>query len=521
MRTRVLFINTPFPREEHPVPPLGLTYLAAVLEKEGMDVHILDLLVEQYSPEKLRRNLQEYRPQFVAATCSTLNYGIASRILKVCKNFDASLVTLIGGPHVSFVASQVIEKAPWIDFVVRGEGEYTLVDLLHTLVNGKDLREVLGIAFRRDGKVILTPPRPLIKELDKLPLPARHLLPLSKYRALKAPTTVITSRGCPFGCIFCSAPKMFGRGVRFRNPKLVVDEIEMIYREFGFEQINIVDDTFTVKEQHVQSICDGLMARGLKIRWSVYSRVDTISPRLLSIMKEAGCSWVCFGLESGSQEILDRIKKGITIAKSREAVRMAKEAGINTMTSFMLGLPGENPETASQTVELAKELFGKYGVSYGFHILAPMPGTEVCEKADEYGIRILTHNWAKYDANRPVAETTTFSAAQMIRIVEDYEYEINEAWKEMKSQAECGNTQLMERVAGIITQDFVWKMLKSDAIERVRRSDGHQSELARKISQRLDVPLDLAEQELAKLIAAGNITRTKVDGEKRPVWKWA
>jgi radical SAM superfamily enzyme YgiQ (UPF0313 family) len=238
-------------------------------------------------------------------------------------------------------------------------------------------------------------------------------------------------------------------------------------------------------------------------------------------MKEAGCSWVCFGLESGSQEILDRIKKGITIAKSREAVRMAKEAGINTMVSFILGLPGENPETASQTVKLAKELFDKYGVSYGFHILAPMPGTEVCEKADEYGIRILTHNWAKYDANRPVAETTTFSAAQMMRIVEDYEYEVNEAWKEMKSQAECGNPQLMERVAGTITQDFVWKLLKSDAIERVGRSDGHQSELARKISQRLDVPLDLAEQELAKLIAAGNITRTKVDGEKRPVWKWA
>src|SRR4030042_7001831 len=235
MQTRVLFINPPFPRDEHPLPPLGLAYIAAALEKEGVDVQVLDLLVAQYSPQGLRKRLREYQPHFVAATCSTLNYHIASRILRVCQSFDPELTTLIGGPHVSFTAKEVIEEAPWIDVVVRGEGEHTLVDLLNALATGRDLAQVSGIAYRKNGDALLTSPRPLIKDLDRLPHPARHLLPLSKYRALKAPCPVITTRGCPFGCIFCSAPKLFGRGVRFRDPRAVVDEIEMVNRAFGFE----------------------------------------------------------------------------------------------------------------------------------------------------------------------------------------------------------------------------------------------------------------------------------------------
>jgi anaerobic magnesium-protoporphyrin IX monomethyl ester cyclase len=520
MPTRVLIVNTPFPLDELPVPPLGLAYLAAALEREGVDVQIFDLLVAQYSPQALKRRLGEYQPHVVAATCSTLNYSIASRILRVCKNFDSNLVTLIGGPHVSFTANQVVEDAPWIDVVVRGEGEHTLVDLVNSLAYGRDLAQVSGIAFRRNGEVVVTSARPLIKELDRLPLPARHLLPLSKYRALKAPCTMITSRGCPFGCIFCSAPKMFGRGVRFRNPQAVVDEIEMLNREFGFEQINIVDDTFTVKERHVESICEGLIDRGLNVKWSAYSRVDTVTPHTLRLMKQAGCTWVCYGLESGAQKILDRIKKGITVAQAREAVKMAKEAGIDVMVSFILGLPGENERTAQQSVRLGEELRKNYGVCYGFHILAPMPGTEVREKADEYGIRILTHDWAKYDANRPVAEPIGFTTDQMKRIMADYEQAINEAWKDIVSKAECGDPLCKERMTRSGTVDFVWKLLKSNTIEHAGRSNDHQSELARTISRRLDVPLDVAQRELARLVAEGNLTCTQAAQQKHTTWQW-
>lgn len=449
-----------------------------------------------------------------------MNYHIASRILRVCKNFDSSLITLIGGPHVSFTANQVIEEAPWIDIVVRGEGEQTLVDLLNSWAVGRDLAQVPGIAYRRNGDITLTAPRPLIRELDELPLPARHLLPLSKYRALKAPCTVITSRGCPFGCIFCSAPKMFGRGVRFRNPRAVVDEIEIVNREFGFKQINIVDDTFTVKEEHVQSICEGLMERGLNVKWSVYSRVDTVTPRLLRLMKQAGCSWVCYGLESGSQKILDRIKKRITVAQSKQAVKMAKEAGIDVMVSFLLGLPGENQRTARQSVRLAEELRKEYGVYYGFHILAPMPGTEVRERAEEYGIRILTHDWAKYDANRPVAEPAGFNGDQMKRIVDDYDQAIEVAWRDIVAKADCGDPSCRERVATTVTQDFVWKLLKSSAIERVGPSNHHQSQLAQKISRMLNVPPDVTEREVARLVGEGNLTYDQAAQEEHAAWRW-
>ncbi len=521
MQTRVLFINTPFPFDEHPVPPLGLAYIAAALEKEGIDVQVLDLLVAQYAPQALKRKLKEYQPHFVAATCSTLNYHIASRILRVCKNCDPGVITLIGGPHVSFTAAEVIAKAPWIDIVVRGEGEHTLVDLLNAQAAGRDLARVPGIAYRRNGDVAVTPPRPLIRDLDGLPLPARHLLPLSKYRALKAPCTVITSRGCPFGCIFCSAPKMFGRGVRFRDPEAVVDEIEMVNREFGFRQVNIVDDTFTVKDQHVRRICEGLMDRGLNIQWSVYSRVDTVSPRLLRLMKRSGCSWVCFGLESGSQKVLDNIKKRITVAQSRQAVRMAKEAGMEVMVSFLLGLPGENGRTAQQSVSLAEELRKEFGVYYGFHILAPMPGTEVRERADEYGIRILSHDWAKYDANRPVSEPTGFPGERMRRILADYEESISAAWDEIQSEASNGDPLCQERVATTVTQDFVWKLLKSNAIERLGRWNHCPGEMAERVSRMVDVPLDVTEREMAKLLADGNITPAKRSRGAGATWQWA
>jgi radical SAM superfamily enzyme YgiQ (UPF0313 family) len=518
---RILLINTPYPFGELPLPPLGLTYLAAVLEREGVDIHILDLLVAQHSPERLKRRLKEYQPQAVGVSCSTMNYPAASRILKICKSFDSGLATLIGGPHVSFMASEVLQEAPWIDIVVRGEGEETLVELVNTLAAGTDLGQVPGIAFRRDGELVLTQPRPLIKELDRLPLPARHLLPLSKYRALRSHCSVVTSRGCSFGCLFCSAPQMFGRRVRFRNPKLVVEEMEIIHRDLGFEEINVVDDTFTLNARHVQDICGELIARKVNVKWSVYSRVDTASRHLFTAMKEAGCTWVCFGIESGSQEILNNIKKKITPVQAEAAVVMAKEAGINVLNSFIIGLPGETPETARQTVEFGAGLFERYDASYGLHILAPLPGTEVYHKASQFGIRILTKNWARFDANLPVAETANLSAGEMKEIVDHYEREAAKAWQKMQSEVEAGDPLQKERVDKSVTQGFVWKLLKGDIIERVGHSGCHLEELARRVSHRLTIPLSLAEQELSRQVRDGNLTCVAEGaGGETPVWEW-
>ncbi len=485
-------------------------------------MQILDLMVTRYSPDTLRRKISDFQPQVVGATCSTLNYNIATRILKRCKKFDPNIITLIGGPHVSFTATEVVMNNPWIDVVARGESDQTLIDLTVALQNGTDLSQVPGISYKENGAVINTRPRPLIKDLDRLPLPARHLLPLSRYRALGQPCTVITSRGCPFGCIFCSAPKMFGRGVRFRDPERVVDEIAYLREDLGFRNINIVDDTFTVKEAHVQSICEKMIEMKLDINWSVYSRVDTISPRMLRLMKDAGCTWICFGLESGSQMVLDRIKKRITVAQSREAVKMAKEAGINVLVSFILGLPGEDSVTASQTVGLAKELFSDYGASYGFHILAPMPGTDVCEKAREYGIKILTRNWSRYNANRPVAETVSFSAEEMTQIVTDYEEEVGKAWENILERTKAGDPLYRERVDRSVSQNFVWGMLKSGAIDRPAISRCRDlDQLARIVCGKLELPPDVAQRELSRLVKQGDLIFAASPGKKQPQWHWS
>lgn len=521
---RVLFICTPYPLEEFPMPPLSLSYLAAVLQREGIEVQILDLLISQHTSAKIRRKLEEYQPRVVGVPCSTMNYPAAINILKVCKGFDPDVVTVIGGPHVSFTATETLEQAPWVDIVVRGEGEETLVEMVRVLETGASLQQVRGIAFRQDGAVVMTEPRPPIEDLDSLPLPARHLLPLSGYRALGAPCSVISSRGCPFGCIFCSAPRMFGRRVRFRDPRLVVDEMEMIHRQFGFDRINIVDDTFTVNHRHVREICNELMRRSLNIRWTAYSRVDTLNQELVEMMKQAGCIWLCFGIESGSEKILKTIKKGITLDDARRGVKLATEAGIEVLASFILGLPGETLETVRQSVDFARELGNDYGAGYGLHVLAPLPGTEVYEEADEYGIVLLTRDWARFDANQPVAETTAMKAEELWECKARYDGTVSSVWEEMKRLVEAGDPRYRQVLEDNFSTEFVWRLVKGDVIEKlrpIRASDpSHaEEELASRVSQRLDIPLNLARQEVGKLVQQGLLKHEQ--GKGGLIWKWS
>jgi radical SAM superfamily enzyme YgiQ (UPF0313 family) len=521
---RVLLISTPYPLEENPIPSLSLSYLAGVLQSEGIEVQMLDLLVAQYSGDKIRRKLEEYQPQVVGVTCVTLNYPTAARILKVCKDFDPGIVTVIGGPHASFALEETLLRAPWIDVVVIREGERTLVELIRALEKGTGFGQVAGIAFREDKRVVQTESRPPIENLDELPFPARHLLPLSKYRALSAPCNLITSRGCPYGCIFCSGRRMFGRKVRFRNPKLVVDEIEHIHKELGFEKINIVDDTFTVNHRHARDICDEIIRRNLHIQWTIFARVDTVTQDLVELMKEAGCSYLLFGVESGSQKILDTIKKGVSVDDVRRGVKVATEAGIKVFASFILGLPGESPVTARQSIDLAAELRSEYDAKYGFHLLSPLPGTELYENAEEYGLRILTRNWAKYNANEPITETATMSTEAVTEIIANYDRAVAYAWDEMKRKVEAGDPLHKGAVEERLSQELVWPLLKGDVIEKLGRiKASHPSEaeekLAQRVSQRLAVPLPLAQREMGRLIQQGMLKCE--GGSKSFTWKWS
>ncbi len=410
---KTLLINPPYPFVEVPIMPMGLLYLAGVLEHNGQEVQILDLLVTKYSNDKIKSKIEEYQPDIVGITCVTMNYPVASDILKYCKSVDENITTIIGGPHVTFATMETLTEAPWIDIVVKGEGELTMMDL----VNGKKLDDIDGIAYRDKNDVIkITKTRRLIENLDELPLPARHLFQLSRYHALDVHASLISGRGCPFSCIFCVGSKMGGRRVRYRNPKLVVDEIEQALTVYDFNKVNFEDDLLTLNHKHLYGICDEIIARGLKFKWSAFSRVDTVNPQMLRKMKESGCTNVLYGIESGNQQILDTAKKKITLDKVKEAVKMAKEADIQVMASFIVGLPGETRETLKQSVQFAQGL----GVPYGFHVLSPFPGTEVREKAAEYGIEILTNNWVKYDCNTAVTRTREAGPKEIYQTIREY-----------------------------------------------------------------------------------------------------
>jgi anaerobic magnesium-protoporphyrin IX monomethyl ester cyclase len=518
---RVLLLSTPYPLEENPIPPLSLAYLAAALQQEGIEVQIIDHLISKYSPEKLRRELNQFKPDIVGATCVTLNYPIASRIMRLCKNHNPNIVTILGGPHATFALKETLLKAPWIDLIVTGEGERTLIELVRTIEKGRDYHEVPGIAFRSNGTVVKTEARPLIEDLNELPMPARNMLPLSKYKAIDAPCTVITSRGCPFKCIFCSGPRLFGRRVRFRDPELVVDEIEQISKVYGFKKMNIVDDTFTLNERHARAICDGILKRNIKITWNVFARADTVNVPLLSRMREAGCEWLLYGAESGNPEILKTIKKGTTPDTIRNGTRIATEAGIKVFNSFIFGLPGESPETARQSMDFAKELDEKYGAKYGFHILSPLPGTELYEKPKEYGLHILSHDWAKYDANKPITCTELMSPKQVMEFSDEYDQAISYAMDDIRERAAKGDPECMEQMHRKVSVDFIWKVLKFDIIEQVghtRNGSNALSDLAQRISDKTGTPLDIAQQELGTLAQKGLIAQ-KTSG-KGTAWQW-
>ena len=514
---RVLLINTPYPSTEVPTIPIGLAYVAAVLEKEGVEVQVQDFLITKYDKGKLERKIVDFAPEIIGITSVTMNYPIASKILRDCKEIDGNIVSVIGGPHVSFWTREALEEAPWIDIVVRGEGEHTMLEI----ARGKNLKEIDGIAFRENKHIMLTEPRQWIDNLDELPFPARHLFPLSRYRAFASTCGLITSRGCPFNCIFCLGPKMVGRKGRFRNIKLIVDEIEDIL-EYGFQTINVADDLFTLNRKHLYAFCDEVMARKLKLEWSANSRVDTIDAAMLGKMKETGCSFICYGVESGNQKILDGTRKKITREKIIEAVRLTKEAGIKSLASFIMGLPGETRETLKESVNFAKKL----GTYYGFHLLAPFPGTEVRERKEEYGIRILTDDWLRYNANEAITETEGISAAEMTEIDrkdrEEFEHYVRQLEEtEGSVRLDSIEHEEVEEAKARRYGEITFRLLQKDIIENLGSMETKGdviSELAAKLAGEITYPPNYLREGFQDMVSKGILTYALNEG--RVTWSW-
>lgn len=398
------------------VAPLGLAYIAAVLKQNGVDVNILEANALGLSMDNVEGEIKKRKPELVGITGTTPLIGRVEEIARRAKSADKAIKVVVGGPHATILPHDVL-KNPDIDFCVVGEGEMTALELVHALEKKSDLAVIDGLGWKSDGKVHINGSRPYIKELDSLPFPARELLPMEKYiyplptGKIARFTNLISSRGCPYLCTFCGQHNIWTRQVRFRSPGNVVDEIKELKDKYQVEWLGFTDSNFPLNRKVTMDICDEIMSRGIKINWVCGSRVDLVDRELLRKMHKAGCQQMNFGVESGNAEILKAYKKGITIEQAKKAIKEAQKAKIKVYTYFMVGGPGENQETARQTMKLARELNPDYAQ---FSIATPFPGTELFDLANTGG-GLRTYDWSQFLTYQDAVFETPNLTSQQLR----------------------------------------------------------------------------------------------------------
>jgi anaerobic magnesium-protoporphyrin IX monomethyl ester cyclase len=414
----VTLVNPPYPHSPHqhmPFPQLGLAYLAAVLEENKYDVDVVDCQALRIHYDEFKREISKRQPDLVGMTSITLTYKSALHLAKIVKEVHPNCVTVLGGPHVTFWDVEALQECPHLDVVVRKEGEYTLLELVQRLAAGKSFHDVIGTTCRKDGKIVRNPDRPYIESLDELPYPARHLWPLESLRKVEDVFYLTTSRGCTFWCEFCEAVRMFGRKYRWRSPKNVVDEMEYLNKTYDATQFTFCDDAFTVDKARTYELCDEIMKRNLKVVWNCGTRVDMVTKDLLFKMKKAGCVSVWFGVESGSQEVLDEMHKGISPEQTIRAVKLVRELGLQPVPNVLLGFPGETKETAWKTIKFVEKI-SPDNLAF-FNIATPLPGTPMYDRVKKNGWLKIT-DFDKYDCKTPVFDTPTLSMEELADISE-------------------------------------------------------------------------------------------------------
>jgi anaerobic magnesium-protoporphyrin IX monomethyl ester cyclase len=417
MRTHVTLVNPPYPSGSYPhppFPPLSLGYLAAVLEKNHYEVDMIDCLTLGLTYEEFRNEISKRQPDIVGITTTTERYKPALQIARIVKEAFPKCLTVIGGHHVTFEDEKALQDCASLDIVIRKEGEYTLLELAERVEAGKDYYDVLGTTCRKDGKIVKNPDRPYIENLDELPFPARHFWPiedLKRYGTIIF--NVLTSRGCSYWCNFCIEVRVHGQKYRMRSAKNVVDEIEFLQKTYGANYFSFVDATFTVDQDRTAELCEEIINRKLKIRWVAGTRVDMVTKELLLKMKEAGCVSMWYGVESGTQTVLDEMRKGITVEQTIRAFNWTKEVGLKPDPNVVLGFPGETKESAWKTIKFVEKINPDYMGIYT--IATPYPGTPLYDLVKENGWLKVT-DFDKYDRETPTFETPWLSMKELKEI---------------------------------------------------------------------------------------------------------
>ena len=425
--------------------PLGLGYLAAVM-KPRLQVHILDAVVEGYATEvkvdserftygltdqEIRAALSGYAPDLVGVSCLfSTQWRNAHRICQLAKEVNPETLTVMGGAHPSAAPMQTLVDQN-VDFVVTGEGEQVFPQLVEAVRTGQPISDVAGIAYRDGSGVKINSRKSFIEDLDALPFPARHLLPMSKYFTIDRPhgtmsrfspnTSMITSRGCPAHCVFCSIQGVWGRTFRARSAENVLAELELLVRDYGVREVHFDDDNLTYDQMRARQIFDGMVERGLHLAWTAPNglAIHTLNDQLLEAMKASGCYRLHLAVESGDPEVLQRIiRKPLRLEKVPQIVASAKRLGLEVDAFFVIGLPGETRDQIRRTFEYADRLQADH---VAFYIATPYPGTDLEALCRAQGY--ISPNLAFDDlrVRRGNIATPEFTGAELERMIASWE----------------------------------------------------------------------------------------------------
>ncbi|MAF42779.1 MAG: B12-binding domain-containing radical SAM protein [Parcubacteria group bacterium] len=414
----ILFINPPWYKKSGNIwksvsaclPPFGLALLAAISREKGFSVSILDFNALQVGLDKFEEHLPDSPPKFIGITATTLLINNALEISKIVRKKYPNTKIIFGGVHTTVMPREILAKKE-VDYIVMREGENSLIELL----SGKNPEEINGIGFKRDGKLIINEPQPIIPDLNIFPFLAYDILPVNKYYSAagsykREPSFgMITSRGCPGRCTFCNGD-LFGARIRFKTAEKMVEEIKLLQEKHGIKDIVFYDDTFTSNRNRVKEFCNLILENKMDLTWSCFSRVDTVDLETLKIMKEAGCHQVMYGIESGDAEILKNIQKRISLEKVEETIAATKKAGIDTRLAFMIGNPGETEETIQKTIKYAIFLDPDLAI---FNITTPYPGTQMFAWAESNNL-LMHKNWEDYNFSMPVMKLPTISSEKVL-----------------------------------------------------------------------------------------------------------
>lgn len=381
--------------------PLGLAYLAAYLEEEGIAVEILDMNVYDRHFEVLSEALRRLKPKVVGISAFTIDMIGAHEAARTVKRFNEDTITVIGGIHASALPEDTLGEFECFDYLIHGPGEIALTALVKKLASRENVSEIPGLAHRNGGSVVINAPGKWVESIDELPFPARGKFDLSRYapplqKYMTLPNTgIIASLGCPYSCTYC-AVNIVHKKPYFRNPQSVVAEIEQCIRDFGVHDFRFFDDCITTDRARLTRLCELIIKKKLAIHWNCQSRVDGVDYEVLKLMKRAGCHQITYGVETASGKSLKVLNKTTTFEQCRSAIESTKKAGLESGASFMIGIPGETMADIEKTICFAKELSPDIAT---FYILKVYPGTALFREAEKKCP--INTNWNEYHVDSP------------------------------------------------------------------------------------------------------------------------